>query len=616
MKRTPGWLRAAVAGGIWICLGFSQTISIQSLSGKYFFRHVSLLTDSNGNLTDPRSLQGTVTFDGAGHFSFTGQEVTDNNAVVSASGQGTYSVDSAGEVSLDNPIRSGAKVNARLGAEALIGSSTETSDNSFDIFVAVPAPGTTAKPALSGSYWVTTLEFPGGTAADSRATFFNMTTGSSAGTLASLSVNGHAANLNNGSPTTQTVTGATFTVNSDGTGTLAFGSGAATSLVSGSKNLYLSADGNVLLGASTATGSHDILIGIKAISGAANSSWKATYWAAGLRSNLLDSSQAFDFAGSVNADGAGDLIWTRRLKALGQGNLDFTAANSYSLKSDGSGTVPLYSAAVGAGGAAFITSAIDPSAPAAYEIDFGVTTMAESGSGVFVFPQGVVSAASYAPAGNPISPGEFVALFGTGFAKSTMVASAPYPTSGVNGVTVLINGKSAPIYFVSAGQINCLVPYSTQGPTATVVVQNGAAASNTVTVPVAGTAPGVYAYPVSNGIGPGAIIHVNGSVVNDSAPATAGETVSVFLTGLGAVNNPPADGTAVKDANSTTVASVSVYIGGQQAQVIYKGLAPGFPGLYQLNVTLPAPLFASGDLPMAIVTPNAYHDQITISVVQ
>jgi uncharacterized protein (TIGR03437 family) len=614
-QRMHCW-RGLILGCLISAAAFGQTLSNQSLSGKFFFRHVSLLTDSSGNIVDPRSLQGTLTFDGAGNYSYTGQQVTGNNAAASQSGSGKYSVDPAGMVSLDNPIRSGAKVNARLGPAALLGASTETADNSFDLFLAIPAPPATAKPALSGSYWVATLEFPGGSAANARNTIFNLTTGSAAGTFANLTVNGHAANLNGGAPGTQTVSGGTYVMNSDGTGTASFGTASTASLLSGNRNLYLSADANILLGSSTAAGSHDILIGIRAMAGVTNATWKATYWGAGLRSNLKDAAQALDYAGSVNAGGSGNLIWTRRLKALGQGNLDFTAVNTYSLNADGSGTVPLTQVALGAAGSAFLSSTIDATDPTAYEIGFGVTTATQTGSGVFLFPQGVVSAASFAPAGNPISPGEFIALFGSGLAKSTQVASPPYPTGGLNGVTVSINGKSAPIYFVSAGQINCLVPYSTQGPTATIVVQNGAAASNTLTVPVAATSPGIYAYPTLNGIGPGAIIHLNGTVVGPAAPATAGETVSVFLAGMGAVKNPPADGTAVKDANSTTLTDVAVYVAGATAPVQYSGLAPNYPGLYQLNITLPAPLPATGALPLAILTPNAYHDQVTIQVLR
>src|SRR5579863_7240363 len=107
-------------GCFWLGLGLlhiaslsAQTLNNQSLNGKYFFRQVSLGTDASGNLTDPRSLQGTLAFDGNGNFSFTGQQVIGNNAVTSQSGQGTYSVDAAGFVSMDSPVRPGDKENSR-----------------------------------------------------------------------------------------------------------------------------------------------------------------------------------------------------------------------------------------------------------------------------------------------------------------------------------------------------------------------------------------------------------------------------------------------------------------------------------------------------------------------
>ena len=165
-----------------------------------------------------------------------------------------------------------------------------------------------------------------------------------------------------------------------------------------------------------------------------------------------------------------------------------------------------------------------------------------SGTGVFLNPQGVVNGASFAPAGNPIAPGEFIALFGSGLAKSPQQTVPPYPTgAGLNGVTVLIDGAPAALYFVSPGQINCIVPYGTQGPTATVVVNNGGTNSNTVTVPVAATAPGLFSTG-QNGTGAGAIRHADFTLVNAAHPAVGGETVLLYLTGIGAVNPPLADG--------------------------------------------------------------------------
>ena len=149
----------------------------------------------------------------------------------------------------------------------------------------------------------------------------------------------------------------------------------------------------------------------------------------------------------------------------------------------------------------------------------------------------------------------------------------------------------------------------------TVVVQNGSVSSNPVTVPVAPTAPGIFT-PNSSGSGPGAILHADYSLVNAAKPAISGETVLIFLTGMGGVSPTVADGTAggSNPLSKTTVSQIDVRIGGQPGTVIYSGLAPGFPGLYQMNVTLPPVFPFTGNVPVAIVTPNAAHDQVDIVI--
>jgi uncharacterized protein (TIGR03437 family) len=253
---------------------------------------------------------------------------------------------------------------------------------------------------------------------------------------------------------------------------------------------------------------------------------------------------------------------------------------------------------------------------AGFEIFFGAQMNSVSGTGVFLNPQRVLNAASYSPAGNPISPGEYVSLFGTGMAASTKVAAAPYPLT-LNNVTVLVNGKQAPLYYVSATQINCLIPYATTGATATIVVQNGTASSNTVTVKIAPTAPGFFSMDQS-GTGVAAVYHGNASLgtVTPSSPATAGETVLVYLSGMGAVNPAIPDGTATGLAPLSTIVAtpIVIYIAGQAATTSYTGLAPNYPGLYQINVVVPLAIYSAANVPMSIATPNAFHDQVSLSV--
>lgn len=584
---------------------WAQTVPGAALSGKYFFRQVSLASDGGVGVADLRSLLGTVAFDASGSFSFTGQLTVGTAAATAATGSGTYSATDAGFVSMDNPIRKGSKLNARQGPEAVIGSGTEAPGGSFDLFVAVPAPASGA--VLAGPFWAVNLEFSGASTATLRGGIFSLNT-AAPGRFADFGITGHAANLG-GAPLTQQVTGASYTLGADGSGSAFFGGYSTNNLLSGAKTLYVSASGNVILGGSTADGTHDIIIGVKAASGVNAGTWNGDYWAAGLRQ---DASGPLSFTGSALARGLGRLTWTRRLnvpvlKAVSR-PLDFTATVPYVLKGDGSGTMAL--AQVGLGTKGFVGAAVDASDPQAFEIYFGTPVKAAPAGTLVLNPYGVFNGAGYAPAGNPVAPGEFLTLFGSGFAKSEMAVAPPYPTS-LNGVTVTVNGKPAPLRYVGPGQINALVPFATQGPTATVVVENGGPVpSNAVAVPVAATAPGVFSLD-STGTGHGAVLHLDYSVVDDKKPAQGGETVMVFLTGMGTVTPPVADGAT--PGASIIDAPAAVLAGGAQADVGYAGMAPGYPGLYQLNVKLPA--FLPGpSVPLAILTPNAYHDQVDIPV--
>ena len=97
---------------LWVVLlaapAVSQTLNNQSLTGKYFFRHISRGANAANQLTDARSLLGTITFDGSGGYSFTAQLVLGAGAPTVQTGMGAYSVDPAGFVSLANPIRTGS----------------------------------------------------------------------------------------------------------------------------------------------------------------------------------------------------------------------------------------------------------------------------------------------------------------------------------------------------------------------------------------------------------------------------------------------------------------------------------------------------------------------------
>ena len=306
----------------------------------------------------------------------------------------------------------------------------------------------------------------------------------------------------------------------------------------------------------------------------------------GLRVDSAGLSNSYAGSASVAAL-ENSFLLARRLHQTGAAALNFTGASTYNLASDGTGSAGASKIAVGQ--ASNLIAAGDGNAfdPTGYEISFGTAIPSVSGTGVFVNPQGIFNAASNAPAGDAVSPGEFIALYGSGLAAATTAASAlPFP-SALGGVTISVNGMAAPIYFVSAGQIDCIIPYKVTGQTATIVVTNNGVVSNTVSAPLAATSPGVFTLDGS-GAGDGSITHADGSIVNAASPAKRGETVVLYASGLGLLTNPVNDGAGASALNNA-VATVTVYVAGVAVparNVLYQGLTAS-AGLYQINFVVP-----------------------------
>ncbi|MEO7649012.1 MAG: hypothetical protein ABIZ80_00965, partial [Bryobacteraceae bacterium] len=313
----------------------AQTLDNKSLTGKYYFRELFLTTDAVGNVTEVRSLLGSATYDGNGGYTFTGQQNIGAGAATQAAGTGTYTVGAAGFVTMSDPARTTLALNARLGTSALIGSTTETSENVFNLFIAVPAPtSTTTNASVTGAYWAADLELAGGTAAQVRTSFLLLTANGS-GALADTDVSGHTPGQQGGAVFTQNVKGSTYRMNADGSGAATFG---ASTLLAPAKTIYVSRDGNLIIGGSTAAGAHDLIVAVKRVPGNVTAaSWKDKFWTAGLRIEARDVS---GYAGSTASDSASKLLLTRRVHAVGVagGGIDFTGVNPYSLAADGSGS--------------------------------------------------------------------------------------------------------------------------------------------------------------------------------------------------------------------------------------------------------------------------------------
>ena len=370
----------------------------------------------------------------------------------------------------------------------------------------------------------------------------------------------------------------------------------------------------MIIGGSNIAGGHDLMIATKAFSGTAgNTNLRNLYFSGGLR---MEPNRPGTYSGTTNSNGAGKLSSSRRVRQL-EGVIDFTGASNYTITADGTGTLETNRFAMGTNGANFIVNGLAVTDSNNYEIGFGIrASAATTGGTFFINPQGIVNAASFAPAGAPVSPGEFISIFGGGFSTATTVASStPFPLI-LGNVQVLVNNTPIPLYFVSPGQISCLVPFGLTGTNATFVVSSGGNRTNAVDVPLAKASPGIFTVPPA-GTGPGAILKVDFSLVSATNPARRGDVVQIFLTGLGTTTPAVADGAlAPASPLSTVPGPITVYIGGRVADVLFKGLAPGLVGLYQLNVKVPTNAPTGNSVSLAIDTGDSFHDMVDIAIAQ
>ncbi|MGA2592920.1 MAG: hypothetical protein ABSH32_23650 [Bryobacteraceae bacterium] len=206
----------------------------------------------------------------------------------------------------------------------------------------------------------------------------------------------------------------------------------------------------------------------------------------------------------------------------------------------------------------------------------------------------VTNAASFTA--NSLSPGAIATIFGTNLATSSAPAgSTPLPTM-LGGATVTVNGIKAPLFYASPLQINFQIPNEVQAGTASVVVAVGSVSSPPLSISVQTAAPGIFTFPLNRA----ALRNPDESINNSNNPVAAGGAIVAYLTGLGPVNNPVPDGVATPDSPlSRATSSYSATIGNQNANVFFLGLAPGYVGLAQANITVPSSL-PSGSYPLVI----------------
>jgi uncharacterized protein (TIGR03437 family) len=272
-----------------------------------------------------------------------------------------------------------------------------------------------------------------------------------------------------------------------------------------------------------------------------------------------------------------------------------------------------------AGGASYppitVTVSVPSGAPSQITNQVTVSTAGAVPSGVSDFtlitpPPTVAAAVNGASFSGGAAPGSIASIFGTWLGDAVTGASAvPLPAS-LSGVSLSINGTPAPLWFVSPTQINFEMPVEVTPGTATAVVTFGDTSTAPFSVTVPQAAPGIFTYGANRAV---AVNNPGQTLTDSSNPAPVGSVITVYLTGIGPVDQPVADNTlspASPPARATLPASAT--IGGQGAAIQFIGLTPGSIALAQANIVVPN--LAPGDYPVVITVGGAASNAATITV--
>jgi uncharacterized protein (TIGR03437 family) len=203
-----------------------------------------------------------------------------------------------------------------------------------------------------------------------------------------------------------------------------------------------------------------------------------------------------------------------------------------------------------------------------------------------------------------LAPQMFVAIYGADLADKTAEATGTTFPVKLADAQVLADGTAIPLYYVSATQIDAVLPDGASGLTE-LSVQNSAG-QHTVNIYVAAAAPAIFTQDAS-GSGPAAALNAaNQSLVTADNPLSAGDAVELYATGLGLTK--PSNGLDV------AIQQPTVTVAGVNCPVTFAGAAPGYIGLDQINCTIPAGIASTASAPVVVTSGNQISNTATLAI--
>jgi uncharacterized protein (TIGR03437 family) len=189
-----------------------------------------------------------------------------------------------------------------------------------------------------------------------------------------------------------------------------------------------------------------------------------------------------------------------------------------------------------------------------------------------------------------LAPNTIATIYGVNLAAGTRGLENVNLSSGMmpvtlsgTGVHILVGGVQTALYYASPGQINFLVPADLVAGTVNLSVVVDGISGRDVRLRIADVVPGLFLTEASTP----AAIDIAGRPITEENPAIAGQWLTLFATGLGQTS-PPVETRQIARRAARLIRPLKVLFDGIPVDVDYAGLAPGYAGLYQINVLIPA----------------------------
>jgi uncharacterized protein (TIGR03437 family) len=214
-----------------------------------------------------------------------------------------------------------------------------------------------------------------------------------------------------------------------------------------------------------------------------------------------------------------------------------------------------------------------------------------------------------------VAPGEIVVISGAGIATGVQGLVTAYNIIGVpqlslSGISVTFNGVGAPIYYVLTAngqpdQVAVQVPFETSAGAASVVINSAGGGSGTFSVQVVPFAPGIFETTLG-GQKIAVAVRSDGSYVSPSNPAHPGETIRIYVTGLGAVAPTAVTGGTGVPGQAVTAPNLAIGLNNGGVPYLAAEYAPGMVGVYVITLQIPSDTQTGPAQPIGVIAFDAF----------